>query len=402
MRRGGDAFREGLLGFLPAIVSPGRSSRFDARRHGILRSAALRGEAARGEASGEAALAARLLRLAGDADAARAAFARALREDQGSPEAWAGRWELRRSAGERDDGLRRAIELEPRRAAWRAWRGLSLVPRSPRAAAAELERALSSRGPAGVLARVGLHACEAREGRTRRARLLLDGALRAAPREGWLYRLRALARLRAGDEEGFLEDFEAQNLLDEGIGTLTKLLDRDGAYDPPRFLALADRALAGRGRPYWLVALRGDLRRCPEVGDPAGSLRDWEEAASLAPSRGWTLAHLARARQDAGDRDGALSAALSAAAAKPNCGWIRVWLGEIRRKYGDDAGAERDADAGLALDPDYEIGYATRGAARRAQGRVPEAMADLERAVALAPSLPWARRERDLARAAVL
>jgi len=401
-KSGADPFREGLFSGLRDVASPGRSSRFDPFRHGVLNGRELLAEAARGAASGDAALGARLLRLAGNGEDALAAFAAILRADPACASAWAGRWELKLSRGTRDDGIGRAVALEPRRAAWRAWRGLRLLRRDARRARADLEAAAGDSGPAGVLARVGLHAFSARGGRGRRGTEALDRAIACAPREGWLRRLRALARLRAADEPGFVSDFEAQNLLDEGIGTLTKALDREGPYDPPRFLARADRALKARGRVYWLVALRGDLRRSPEIGDLPGSLRDWEEAAGLAPRPGWVLAHLARARQSVGDARGALEAAAAAVAAEPECGWIRVWLAEVRRKYGDSAGALRDADAGLALDADYEIGYACRGAALRALGRSADALADLEKATALAPRLGWAARERDLARASVL
>jgi tetratricopeptide (TPR) repeat protein len=402
VKKSPDSFREGLFAGLRVVASPGRSSRFDAFRHGVLHGPGLLAEAARAAAAGDAVLGARLLRLAGKEGDALAAFSSLLKADPACAAAWAGRWELKLSRGTRDDGIRRAVELEPRRAAWRAWRGLRLLRRDARRARVDLEKAAGDAGPAGVLARVGLHAYAARGGRAARGTDALDRAIRSAPREGWLRRLRALARLRAGDVEGFVADFEAQNLLDESIGTLTKVLDREGPYDPLRFLARTERALKTHGRVYWLLALRGDLRRSPEIGDLAGSLRDCEEAVGLAPRPGWVLAHLARARQSVGDARGALEAAAAAVAAEPECGWIRVWLGEVRRKYGDNAGAMRDADAGLALDGDYEIGYACRGAARRALGRNAEALADLEKATALAPRMQWAVRQRELARAAVL
>ncbi|MFI5346166.1 MAG: hypothetical protein ACHQ51_07310 [Elusimicrobiota bacterium] len=397
-----DSFREGLFGGLRGIASPGRSSRYDVERHAILQAPALLAEAAalNGDDAEMSALRARLLRLAGRNDDAAAEFERALDEDRNCPEALAGRWELRLVSGKKDDGISRAIDLEPKRDVWHAWRGLKLVRRNAAAARKDFEKAGS--GPAGILSLVGLHACETRARRAKAALVPLDAAVRRAPREGWLYRLRSLARLRAGDEKGFVADAEAQILRDENIGVLTKFLDRDGPYDPRNFLALSERAMKSRGRTCWLLAVSGDMRRSPEVGDPEGSLRDWEEAVAKAPRPGWLLAHLGRARQERGDERGAFEALHAAVAAEPKCGWIRVWLAEIQRKYGDQAGALRDAGAGLALDPDYEIGYATRGAARRALGMTAEALQDLEIAVALAPRLEWARRERDLARATVL
>ncbi|MDE2143287.1 MAG: hypothetical protein KGJ84_12835, partial [Elusimicrobia bacterium] len=257
-----DSFREGLFGGLGAVASPGRSSRYGVERHAVLNAEALLSEAA----SAAGARRARLLRLAGRFEDAGREFDCALKAGSRDPEAWAGRWELRLALGRSDEGIAKAIALEPERAAWRAWRGLRLLRRDAAAARRDLEKALD--GPAAVLALVGLHACAARARRAKAAAALLDAAIRRAPREGWLYRLRALARLRDGDEPGFVADAGAQMLRDENIGVLTKFLDREGRYDPPKFLALAERAMKTRGRTYWLLAVSGDMRRSPEVGDP--------------------------------------------------------------------------------------------------------------------------------------
>jgi tetratricopeptide (TPR) repeat protein len=392
--------REGLAGFLGRLAPLGRSSRFDLRRHAALRGGAALAEAAAVAGSGPRADArrARLLRLAGrDAEAA-ALWEAVLRRDPGRPEALAGRWELAASAGRPDDAdLDRALAAEPERAAWRAWRGLWRLWRR-RDPGTDLRRAAEAGGAAGTLARLGLALAQLRAGRPERALPRLDEALKLAPKEGWLFRLRAKVRFRAGDEEGFVADCEAENLRDEGIGTLAFAFGGAEACAPPKLLRRLDAEIRRRPGRHWLHALRGDCRRAPEIDDHAGGLADLEEAARLAPRAGWILGYVARARLSVGDPEGAAAAASAATAAAPRCGWLRAWRGGLRAKAGDAAGALADFDAAAALDPDYDLVYLWRGAARRQNGLIEDALSDLDLAARLTPTRPgvWRLRERVL------
>ena len=384
-------FREGLCAALARRLSAGRSSRFDPARHGALRREELLAEAARLGAGAEAeARRGRLLRLAGRLEDAEAAFARALALRPRLPEALAGRWELRLSAGGRDDGgISSAAAAEPRRAVWRAWRGLARLDSDPAAARADLTAASRDAGPAGVLGLAGLCAASFRGRRRKEALARAEEAAARAPGEGWLRRLAARARAVNGDEPGFLAAFDAEILRDEGMGTLFMAVDRTGHGTPEDLLERVERELARRGKLWWLLALRGDLRRVGPRRDDAGSAADWEEASAAAPRPGWTLAHLARARLSAGDAPGALKAAVAATAAEKRCGWIRAWEGAVRRKLDDRAGARRALDAAVVLDPDYEFSYAWRGALALQEGRREDAARDLALAAALGAPPPF-------------
>jgi tetratricopeptide (TPR) repeat protein len=392
--------REILAGFLGSVASLGRSSRFDLRRHAALHGAERLRQAAavRGATPASVAKRGRFLRLGGaDAEAAES-FADACRRAPGAPEALAWRWELGVSTGRADDAdLDRALAADPDRAAWRAWRGLRrlLTRRDP---GSDLDRAARAGGAAAVVARVGLAQARRRRGDARGAVRQLDAALALAPREGWLLRLRAKARFLAGDEAGFVADCEAENLADEGIGTLAFAFGEKAMTSPRALTRRLDAELRRRPDAYWLLALRGDARRAPEVGDHAGGHADLEEAARLAPRPGWVLGHLARARLSQGDRRGALAACDDAVRAEPRCGWLRAWRGATRLALGDAAGARADLDAAEALDPDYDLLYQWRAAASRKSGRLDDALSDLELACALTPArgVLWAQRARVL------
>lgn len=384
---------EGLPGFLARLVPLGRSSRYDLRRH-----AALSERPADLSPRGAAALSrdGRLRRLAGDDEGAQARFRQALSEQPGRADALAGLWELDAAREDADDdGIDAAVDAEPGRAAWRAWRGLRRLLRGEAAGARrDLRAAESASGPAAVIAGAGLAQEALGRGRARDCLELLDRAVRRAPREGWLRRLRAKARWRAGDRAGFAADCESELLRDEGLGTFALALGVSGGYSPRELAERADRELGRGGGEFWLLALRGDCRRSPEIGDERGGLADLEEAARRAARPGWVLGHVARARLAAGDGSGARRAADEAVSREPACGWLRAWRGELRRKSGDVSGAIEDLDAALALDPDYELAWAWRGAARRERGQLPESRADLDVSVRLAPALGWAWAER--------
>jgi tetratricopeptide (TPR) repeat protein len=383
----------GVLGLLGRLVSLGRSARYGAARAEALFDASLlpRGSA-RGAPPRELARRARLWRLAGRAEEAAAAYAAVLERAPDLPEALAGRWELASARGGGDArDLDRAVAAAPRDPVWRAWRGLSLLERG-RDGRADLRRAARARGPAGVLGLTGLALAELRDGRPRRALAPLDAAVRREPREGWLRRLRAKARFKSGDEAGFVADCDAENLLDEGIGTLGYAFGAL-AHDPERLARRLDREILRRPDEAWLRALRGDCRRSPEAGRSEDGRADLEEAARLAPRSAWIRGHLARARLAAGDSAGARAAADAAVRLAPACGWLRAWRGALKAQAGDLRGAEADLDAAVRLAPEYELARAWRGSVRRRLGRPRAARADLELALRLAPTREEIRAE---------
>lgn len=379
---------EGLPGFLGRVAPLGRSSRYDLRRHSVLHPGPV-------AASGSLAARGRLLRLSGRAEEAERVFREALRLEPCHPAASAGLWEIQTErGGARARLIDGAVAAEPRRAVWRAWRGLWRLLRGLEGGRRDLLAAAAGGGPPGVLAAVGLAQDERRRGRLGRAVARLDEAVRRAPGEGWLRRLRAKARFDAGDRDGFIADCEAENLRDEGIGTFAYALGvSGGGYYSAALLAKAEASLIREPRAYWLYALRGDLRRAPEVRDQPGSAADFEAAIGLSRRPGWLYGHLARVLQGLGDEARARAAADEAVAREPRCGWLRTWRGEVKRKFGDLDGAAADVDAAMALDPDYELTWACRGAIRRARGLEAEARTDFQTALALEPSLDWARRE---------
>ncbi len=392
-----------LSAILEAHFNIGRSSRYGLRRHRIF--AAARGEkltsARTLKNAGEAARLARRLRLIGrDAEAA-AGFQRALELDARCASAWAWRWESRWTPRASFADLERAIGLEPKEAVWRIWRGLAGlaaragVRRPAQAAKRHFEDALALRES--TLAWAGLALAESDGGRFSAAAAAAGKAIAGEPRQGWMYRLRGVARLRAGDEAGFLADCRRETLLDEGIGTLSEVFPSSQRRPAPRLLVAADRYLARVPKAHWMLVLRGDCRRSPEINDFAGAVSDFTAAAALAPDCAFTHAYLSRALMVDGRTQAAMEAIDRAVVLAPDSGWLRVWRGELRRRLGDHAASVVDFDEGLRLDPDYEMGYAWRGGARRALGRLHEAVEDLNLAAALNPNYAWTFAERSLA-----
>jgi tetratricopeptide (TPR) repeat protein len=396
-----------VIGRLSLLARVGRSSAYDAARHGVMRGPAYEDALARARALPSTPQAAarrgRLLRLLGRREEAQLALAAAARLAPRLPEAHAWLWEassasLRpRAAAE---GLDRAVALAPKAALWRAWRGLArLSPEgrtdraAARAALADFDAA-AALDPRLTLAHAGRALALGALGEGRRAARALDAAARLSPEEGWLYQLRARARLSCGDREGFLADTELSILRDEALGDFAKILGSMPGYAPDRLARAAGEFLAREPRAWWMLAFRGDCRRSPEVRDFRGSLEDLEKAVELRPRCGWAWAYLARAREALGDQAGGLAAAAKAAALAPGSGWIRVWRGELLRKAGETRAALTHLSRGLSLNPDYELGYAWRGAARLELGEAEGALADLELACRLSPDYPFAARAR--------
>jgi len=394
-----------LSALLEAVFAVGRSSRYGMRRRRIFGAASAPRESfaspLKAGDAGEAARRARALRLAGRDDEAAEGFERALALDPRCAAAWAYRWESRWSPRSSPAGIERAASLAPKEPVWRIWRGLAALASrgdersSARAARRHFMDALSL-GPS-PLAWAGLALAESRGGRPAAAAAAAGKAISGEPRQGWLFRLRAVARLHAGDEAGFLDDARREALLDEGIGTLAEVFPSAQRRPGRGLIAAADRFLARRPNAHWMLTLRGDCKRSPMLNDFAGAVADFTKAAALKPDCAFTQAYLSRALMVDGQTQAALEAIDRAVRLAPGSGWLRVWRGEVQRRLGELDAAMADFDAGLRLDPDYEMGYAWRGGARRALGRLDEAIEDLNLAAALEPNYAWTFAELSLA-----
>lgn len=398
-------------------LRPGRSSKYGLRRHGILRAGLYRPFFE----DGDAAQRARALRLCGSARRARTALESLVRDFPRSAQAHAWLWEAALAAKARVldmdfGGIDRAVKLEPGNAWWRVWRGLGWLAMADNAHRLREEgrrggpafRVLARRAEGEFAAALRLdkslglaHAVLARVQnvlkRPDAALRSLDRAVKLEPRQGWIRRLRAAARLGLGDVDGFAADGEIAVLLDEGAGYFADAAGASFELPADKRIEAANRFLEGRPECHWMLVYRGDLRRLPEVNDFTGAIADFEAALRIRPACSWGWAYLSRAVMAAGDGVGARKSIEKAIALKPRVGWFHVWRGEVRRRLGNPAGSILDFNRGLALDPDYEFGYAWRGGALRSLEQPKEALADLELAAALDPVYAWTPHERSLA-----
>lgn len=217
-----------------------------------------------------------------------------------------------------------------------------------------------------------------------------------APKEGWLRLARAEALRRAGDLDGFVAEATAAHYLDEGAGSLRFAVADPRRQTPQDAVAGCTALLRRRPKAAWALALRGDLKRFPELSDFPGAVDDLRGAVRLKPSEAWFHAHLSRALLSLGDAPGALASVRRAAALRPACGWIHAWHGELLRRLGRPAEAKAALDRALRLDPGYELAWAWRGGAHRLLGRPARAESDLRRAAALDPAHAWTFAELSL------
>ena len=237
--------------------------------------------------------------------------------------------------------------------------------------------------PACALSWAGLALARAASSQRVAALTALDRAVLLEPRQAWLRRLRARLRWAEGDRRGFLSDCEAEVMMEEGAGTFALALGSQSHYSPRRLAAAADRFLRAEPKAYWMLVLRGDCRRSPEVNDFAGALADFEAAVALKPDCAWAWAYLSRARMTNATGAGALEAVRRAVALAPRCGWLRSG-----RRGPPAPGARAEAllhlSKGLALDP--TTSSATPGAAEPCSLLTPAGSRDLDVAAALDPS----------------
>lgn len=225
-------------------------------------------------------------------------------------------------------------------------------------------------------------------------------ASRRAPREGWLRLARAEALRRTGDLNGFVKEATAAHYLDEGAGAFRFAVAGPRGQTVRSALDGATAFLKKHPRAAWVLALRGDLKRFPEIGDFPGAVADFRAALKLAPREAWIHAYLSRALISIGDHAGALAAVKRASALRPDCAWILAWEGEVLRRAGDLKNALKRLDRSLALDENYEFAWAWRGGVNRLLKRFAAAEKDLSRAAELDPSYAWTMVERHLVRRA--
>ena len=307
----------------PFFLGLSRSSRFLKARHSAryrLRYARALEARRPGESTADELTAeARILDVLGRDREARRAFGAALRLDPECAAAWAWRWNADVAAAplERvDEGLDRAVALEPRRALWVAMRGLvrtaDFFKNGARGIArplADLERALDldedclpaliSSGM--VLATAGLH---------RQALEFYGRALKRDPGPSFLYAFRGRSRMSLGDRDGCVADCEAAVYASEGLGYFTKVLDAAGSNrTAAQLIEAATRHLRRHRRDYWMYAYRGDYRSSPEINDFLGGLNDLEKAVELNPECAYAWAYLSRARLKLASQASAMEAA---------------------------------------------------------------------------------------------
>lgn len=224
-------------------------------------------------------------------------------------------------------------------------------------------------------------------------------ALRA-PREGWIHLARAEALRRTGNLEGFAREATAAHYLDEGAGAFRFAVAGPRGQTVRQALNGASAYLKKHPRSAWALALRGDLKRFPEIGDFPGAVADFKAALRLAPREAWIHAYLSRALISTGDPKGALDAVRRAVALRPDCGWIRAWEGEVLRRKGSTREAVSSLNRAIKIDANYEFAWAWRGGAHRMLGHLKEAERDLTRAAELDPTYAWTFVERQLVRRA--
>ncbi|NNN04454.1 MAG: tetratricopeptide repeat protein [Elusimicrobia bacterium] len=386
-----------------------RSSRYILRRHGVrYRPRYERAlERSRGSSAEECVARARILHYLGRAREARREFDAALRLDRGCDAAWAWRWTAEPcepGASRSYDGIDRAIALAPRRALWRAFRGIAKTVEFMDARSADVRRPLADLQkaleidsrcvPALVAAGMALY----NAGERKQAEGYFDRALAEEPDTAFLLAFRSACRIERGDLRGYLSDCESAVYADEGVGYFQNAGGRSsGAVTVAEKIMAVSRYLARHPRAYWMYVYRGDYKRAPEVNDQNGGRRDLEKAVELKPDCAYGWAYLSRSRLMQGDSSAAMEAVNRAVLLKPSCGWILCWRGEIKRLRGDQKGALCDLNRGLRLDPDYELGYAWRGGAKRGLGRPAQALVDFALASSLDPRHAWTLQEQSLA-----
>ncbi|MCI0341385.1 MAG: tetratricopeptide repeat-containing serine/threonine-protein kinase [Planctomycetales bacterium] len=269
-------------------------------------------------------------------------------------------------------------------------------------------------------------AAQARARRTSdpgRAAQLLGDAIRLDPRRNDWRLERGLLLWAVGDGPGAVGEWRrvpptaeeaARARLYQGLEAFCRLGFEEAALllgesesDPGpvgRLARGACRAMAGdwpgarevlRHAPGWEPALvRGYVQGEDPNGDPASSLRDYEEALAGGIPFVWAFNNRAVVRLRLEDHAGALrdcdeAIRLDSRAAKA---WNNRGL--ARDRLGDHAGAIADFDQAIRLEPSYAKAWGNRAMARRLAGDLAGAIRDFDEAIRLQAdsASAWANR----------
>lgn len=201
--------------------------------------------------------------------------------------------------------------------------------------------------------------------------------------------LRAIDRLRCGDTEGALDDFQRSLDLDPGYAEAwnNRGLVRQTLGRHAEAVADFDRALAAR--PYYAEALTNRGRGRQALGDLDGARADFDRALACASGRfiASVLHNRGALRQLQGDLAGALADYDRALAADPAHAATYVHRGLARKQLGDLPGARADFDLALQrLRPERSAAaWHARGGVRALQNDFAGAIADYDRAIGLEP-----------------
>lgn len=343
----------------------------------------------------------RILRLLGDATAARKAFESARRASPSDVEARLGLAELgleKPAASALLDGVAGPDAS--------FLRGAALFLRGKAAAAVfELEAAVSA-APGSLaapyllgLAREAAGGDAAAAFREASARGFwaapclklgdLDGALDRAPD----YALVAASTFRPGDS---VED----RLREVGRLALSNP-ERFAAFDglrglfkpqPARAQIEACRALA-QARPdrawSWALLGRALLRDGRDPGGAREGLAALDRAAAACPAAGWVLSWRAQAHIALGALDAALADFDACVRLQPFYHRAYAWRGALLARMGRHEAAVADLGVSVDCDPDYHFAWRQRALARRAAGDAAGAARDLSRAYRLKPKYEW-------------
>ena len=225
---------------------------------------------------------------------------------------------------------------------------------------------------------------------------------------------RGLARLREGQPDRAVEEFEAAIRLDPAhpkahVGRGRARLDR-GEYASA--IRDFDEALRSEPDDAQVIGFRAAARH--RLGDLAGAVADYDRAITLAPQMAWLwhgrgsalhadddlraaiadytraialepdAAHPYRNRGLAhaadGDDEAAIADYTEAIRLGPADASSYFHRGEARSRAGDDEAAVADFSEAIRLDPGHAKAYRARAAALEALGRDDEAEADYDRA----------------------
>jgi tetratricopeptide (TPR) repeat protein len=217
----------------------------------------------------------------------------------------------------------------------------------PRPAEVFFRRALA-KAPENAVLHYDLGLAVAGENRGEEARRCFEEALRRDPSFAPARSALALARLRAGDEEGALDEW--------------RRAERSGPLDPASL-----RARAG------ILSRRGRIDE---------AIEDLRRAARAEPQRAALRAELALLYQQAGMRDQALREIRRGMEIDPDDAAPRIALARIQAAEGDPAAAERTLREVVATRPGNPEARLHLAALLARSGRADEALRQIESAVA--------------------